>query len=345
MPSSHPAPGRTASITPALVQTVLSGTSPIFAITANTGFRVADVVVDGVSKGAVTSYTFTNVTDGNHTIAVSFKADNFTITATATPNGTITPLGDSTVARNGGQTYAIAANTGYVVQYVVVDGINQGPLASYSFASVMADHTISASFTPQTFTISASAGTNGTVTPAGASTVNYGTNKTYTITPAVGYHVETLTVDGLTVTPATTHTFTNVIAGPHTISASFAANPDAIITPSAGANGSITPALVQTVLSGTSPIFAITANTGFRVADVVVDGVSKGAVTSYTFTNVTDGNHTIAVSFKADNFTITATATPNGTITPLGDSTVARNGGQDLRYRREYRLRRTVRGG
>jgi hypothetical protein len=47
------------------------------------------------------------------------------------------------------------------------------------------------------------------------------------------------------------------------------------------------------------------------VADVLVDGASVGAVTSYTFTNVT-ANHTIAASFAAD-----ATTTPtNPTTTP-----------------------------
>ena len=91
----------------------------------------------------------------------------YTITTTAGANGSIDPSGLVKVDSGASKTFTIAANTGYVVQYVVVDGINQGPLASYS-ASVMADHTISASFTPQTFTISASAGTNGTVTPAGA---------------------------------------------------------------------------------------------------------------------------------------------------------------------------------
>ena len=35
---------------------------------------MADVLVDGISVGAVTSYTFTNV-QANHTIAASFAID------------------------------------------------------------------------------------------------------------------------------------------------------------------------------------------------------------------------------------------------------------------------------
>ena len=51
--------------------------------------------------------------------------------------------------------------------------------------------------------------------------------------------------------------------------------------------------------SGGSQTFTVTPDAGHHVLDVVVDGSSVGAVTSYTFTNVTT-NHTIAASFAAD---------------------------------------------
>lgn len=64
------------------------------------------------------------------------------------------------------------------------------------------------------------------------------------------------------------------------------------ITASAGTNGSITPSGAVSVNSGSSQTFTITPNTGYHVADVLVDGVSQGAITTYTFNNVT-ANHTI----------------------------------------------------
>jgi photosystem II stability/assembly factor-like uncharacterized protein len=69
------------------------------------------------------------------------------------------------------------------------------------------------------------------------------------------------------------------------------------ITPSAGAHGSISPPTQQTVSSGGSQAFTITANAGYHVADVLVDGVSVGVVTSHTFTNVI-ADHTISATFK-----------------------------------------------
>src|SRR5438128_44814 len=46
----------------------------------------------------------------------------------------------------------------------------------------------------QTFTISAAAGVNGTITPSGLVTVNPGDSQTLTITPAADYHVADVVV-------------------------------------------------------------------------------------------------------------------------------------------------------
>ena len=68
------------------------------------------------------------------------------------------------------------------------------------------------------------------------------------------------------------------------------------ITATAGEGGSITPAGEVSVKEGASQTFAIAAQEGYAIADVLVDGQSVGAVDSYTFENVT-ANHTIAAVF------------------------------------------------
>ena len=70
------------------------------------------------------------------------------------------------------------------------------------------------------------------------------------------------------------------------------------LTAIAGANGAISPSGVVTVYSGDSQTFTITPDSGYHVADVLVDGVSAGAVAGIAFTNVT-ANHTIVASFAA----------------------------------------------
>ncbi len=67
------------------------------------------------------------------------------------------------------------------------------------------------------------------------------------------------------------------------------------ITATAGEGGSITPNGDVSVKEGASQTFAITADNGYEIADVLVDGNSVGAVETYTFDEV-KANHTITVS-------------------------------------------------
>ena len=69
------------------------------------------------------------------------------------------------------------------------------------------------------------------------------------------------------------------------------------ITAGAGTGGSIAPVGVQTVAYGGSQAYAIAPASGYVINDVVVDGTSVGAVTSYTFTNVRT-DHTISATFR-----------------------------------------------
>ena len=76
--------------------------------------------------------------------------------------------------------------------------------------------------------------------------------------------------------------------------------PTYTITATAGTGGSITPAGVTTVQEGGSQSYTIKADSGYHISDVKVNGVSGGAVESYTFTNVRS-NQTIAVTFSRNS--------------------------------------------
>lgn len=69
-----------------------------------------------------------------------------------------------------------------------------------------------------------------------------------------------------------------------------------VITATAGANGTISPSGDVAVNEGASQSFTITPNSGYAIQDVTVDGSTVGAVSTYTFPNVT-GPHTITASF------------------------------------------------
>ncbi|MBN2284007.1 MAG: hypothetical protein JXO48_08970 [Deltaproteobacteria bacterium] len=69
------------------------------------------------------------------------------------------------------------------------------------------------------------------------------------------------------------------------------------ITATSGSNGTISPAGTVRVIEGTDQTFTITPDAGYRIADVLVDGSSVGAVDTYTFENI-QADHTIAASFR-----------------------------------------------
>gem|GEM_PF-829765 len=124
------------------------GANQTFTINPYSGCRIADVLVDGVSVGSVTSYTFTAVSAA-HTLKASFAAiaaEEFVITATAGFGGTVTPSGETVVVSGASVPVAITPDSGYAIKNVWVDGVSIGAVYSYKFTSVSADHSLSASF-------------------------------------------------------------------------------------------------------------------------------------------------------------------------------------------------------
>ncbi|MDD5142911.1 hypothetical protein [Methanoregula sp.] len=63
---------------------------------------------------------------------------------------------------------------------------------------------------------------------------------------------------------------------------------------------------------GESRTFTITPNSGYKIEDVLVDGVSQGAISSYTFSNVR-ADHTIWATFKQQSLPPIVALCPAGT--------------------------------
>lgn len=295
------------------------GKSQTFTISAGEGHYITDVKVDNVSQGALTSFTFNNVT-ANHSISAEFTPVTFTISASAGTGGNINPAGNIPVSYGTDQTFTFTPGFGYRVGDVRVDNVSIGAVTSYTFNGVSGNHTISVSFATAIYTVEANAGTGGTITPAGMSTVTHGTNLSYAITPATGYRISDVRVDNSSVGPVSAYAFNNVTSN-HSITAYFA--PITFdITAGSGTGGSISPSGITSVTYGSSQVFTIVPSQGYSISDVMVDNVSRGPVNSYTFSNVTS-NHTINASFAANRYTIYASAGQGGTVAPSGTTTVS----------------------
>jgi rhamnogalacturonyl hydrolase YesR len=271
-----------------------------------------------------TANTMTSLTDWNLDVdpsiggasltAINFaissgSGGSFTITSLAGSGGSISPSGTLTANPGSSQTYTITAASGSMVSNVIIDGVSQGVLNSYTFSNIQSNDNITVAFQPltPTFTITASAGSGGIINGTNATgtmlplsgpvTVIQGATQSFTIVPGAGFAVASVTVDGANIGAVTSYKFSDVLAN-HTISATFQTVPTFTITPSAGANGTINPLVPTLVEQGSNQSVTIAANSGFTVSNVIVDGASVGAVGLYTFSNV-QANHTISATFTA----------------------------------------------
>lgn len=314
------------SISPEGSVSVAEGSSQTFSFVADSNYHLADVVVDDVSMGEVSAYSFENVS-ASHTIEAVFEADTFTVTSSAGSGGTISPAGETTASYGESVSYVITSADGYHISDVRVDGESVGQVVAYTFGGISDSHSIVATFAADTFTLTSTAGTGGTISPSGTTSATYGDSVSYTISASTGYHVSDVTVDGESVGQVSSYTF-DAISDSHSIVATFAVD-TFTITAEAETGGTISPDGDTTVASGENMTLTISPDDNYRILDVTVDGVSVGQVTSYTFESV-DAAHTVVASFEIDTFTVTATAGENGTITPGGVESVAY--GESLTY-------------
>ena len=276
------ASGPGGSITPAGLVAAAPGSSVNFTIAADDGYAIQSVLVDGIETAPDGTYLFTNIA-ANHTISASFEAidagiDQYYINATSGPGGSITPAGLVAAAPGSSVNFTIAADGGYAIQSVLVDGIETEPDGTYLFMNIAANHTISASFRVieelhDRYYINASAGNGGVIAPSGQLEVVPKETITFTITASPGYTIQTIVVDGENQEVSDSFTFTN-ISGNHTITASFIAS---------GGDGG-------TVGKGTLYVTSIP-----RGALITIDGVVKGQ-TNAIISNVAAGIHDVTLT-------------------------------------------------
>lgn len=216
------------SISPSGAITIYEGDSQTFTITPNTNFAIQSVLVDGVSVGAVSTYTFQNVT-ANHTITVTFRSLIHHITATASgTSGNISPYGYVEVMEGQSQTFTITPTGNSAIQAVLVDGNDVGAVTSYTFQNVTANHTIEAVFyEPGRHQITANVFGPGFITPNGTVSVIEGENQTFEISTIAQSILDSVKIDNVNIGPVTSYTFNNVTED-HTICAYFSliATPD-----------------------------------------------------------------------------------------------------------------------
>ncbi|MCK9339846.1 MAG: hypothetical protein M0P38_07645, partial [Bacteroidales bacterium] len=320
--------------------TVIPGTASVnagdsiqFTVTPNEGYHIASVTLDGVQICATTSlpftYTLHNITD-NHIISANFQINEFSVSIHSTDGGSITPnggiLGFLIVPWDTTVTFTFTANEGYHIRDVILDDtIHLGAIFTYTIEHIRTFHSIYANFSPNRYTITASATTGGSITPDGINDVDFGEELSFIITANDGYILDSLLIDGIpypAVNPDTTlYTFLQ-ISDNHTIDAYFSLKKYIVhFTHTTGGHwqmegGTLIGQDSVQVTHGSSLICHALSDEGFHVTDIILNANHLGAIDSYNLMNISE-NMDIHAIFDTLTYSFQAFAFGNGTITPL----------------------------
>jgi hypothetical protein len=165
-------------------------------------------------------------------------------------------------------------------------------------AAVSQSVTVQSQPPPVIYTITPSAGVNGSISPQVVQTVVSGSSISFIATPSTGYAVNQWLVDGSAVQNGGTGFTLSNVHGNHTVSVTFNIVGAAyLVTPSAGSNGAINPITPQSVPSGGSVGFEATPLPGYGVSQWLVNGnLAQNGGNSFTLSGVS-ANDTVQVTF------------------------------------------------
>jgi hypothetical protein len=171
------------TISPSGFLSISPGNDPTFTMQAATDYRIDDVLVDGVSVGGISTFTFNNVS-ASHTIQASF-ASNKHVAYVSAVNGSVTKTPDQATYDTGDAiTLQATANNGYHF----ADW--SGDLTSSNNPATLVmddDKAVTANFAINTYTLSINATNGSVVRIPDKSAYNYGESVSLQAVPDAHY--------------------------------------------------------------------------------------------------------------------------------------------------------------
>jgi|GEM_PF-5858450 len=252
------------------------------------------------TQGTMTTLSTTLTDNENNALAtdISWTTDN--------------PSANTSLGSGASITTTLALGTHNIVASITDD------------CGLTATEMITVTVTPSSYTITATNGGNGSISPQGTVTVTAGANQTFTITPVANYQVADVKVDGVSVGPVTTYTFSNVSSN-HKIEVTFIsdnsplvtitspmADPDLIDCGNDGESVSFTATATDTEDDADSNIPPLTINWSSDIDDALSATSAPGASVSF---NLSAGIYTITASATDSDGNTTSTTFSPVTIT------------------------------
>ncbi|UFS69586.1 pilus assembly protein PilY [Geomonas sp. RF6] len=222
------------TVTPSCDGPVPPGGSCVLRLEPNPGYTVGPPTISpaGRAQGVLTRsgtyflYTLSNVSGDVNVVIPFVTAYYITVSASDATikdgdGATVSPGSAVVVAEGDTPTFTVTPSAGFTcVQVTTPTGeIPCDPSHKYTLKPVTQNGELKV-VTARGYTIIASAGANGTISPKDAVPVAAGSSRTFTFTPASGFTVDTVTVDSISQSTGTTYTFPNV-QGNHSIDVTF----------------------------------------------------------------------------------------------------------------------------
>lgn len=360
------------SITPAEARVPLGGSAE-FKVEADEGCVLKSLTVDGADAMGRLSGTVLSVQNvvSDRAVEAVFEREaveeTHTVTAAAGEGGSISPSGAVEVPDGGARTFYLYPDEGFRLASVVLERAGRtadvtGDVAGGVFvlADVREDCALAASFEPSGvvvpddtyYTVTATAGEGGIVSPAGDVRVKAGGSATFVFVPDEGHALETVTVNGEPVEVRGSSLTLSGVAANASVHATFRAlgsgepKPEQPvlheIRAEAGPGGVVSPAGAVQVPEGGSMPFSFVPLAGYALDRVLVDGqpvdAAEVAAGAYRFDDVREP-HSLRAEFEPASGdapridpVITATAGEHGSISPAGAVSVAYDGSQTFSF-------------
>lgn len=152
----------------------------------------------------------------------------------------------------------LAAGSSYSCSVSASNQFGTGPASNSLTATTQA---------PASYTVTPSSGAGGSISPSSPQTVEAGDVASFSVTPSSGYEIASVTGCGGSLV-GSIYT-TAPVTGNCSVIASFAEQVNSyVVTPIAGAGGTLTPNEPQTVERGQSVAFTVTVEQGYRIKQV-----------------------------------------------------------------------------
>ncbi len=276
-------------------QTVDCWSSASVGFAAASGWHLASVIDNGTPASLSSPYTIASV-NSHHDVVVTFESDTNTVDASVVGQGTVDPP-TQTVDCGAPATITFAAASGWHLASVIDNGTPASLSSPYTIASVNSHHDVVVMFAINTYTVNASvSGGSGTVDPP-TQTIDHGSPATITFAAAPGWHVGSVTDNGVQESLTSPYTIASVTSH-HDIVVMFAINTYTVNASVSGGSGTVDPP-TQIVDYGSNASINIAPDRWYNVQSITDNGTEVPIANPYVIANV-QANHDIFVTFTVN---------------------------------------------